>query len=342
MADKDKDVKLTRQWLDKELKSTTPSKVYLLFGTEEYLKRFYKNKMVSLFSDEGDTMNFTSFEGKATDPLQVIDLAETMPFFKENRLILIEDSGFFKKSCDELADYLKEPSDTTYFIFVEKEIDKRSRMYKAVQKIGTITEFDPPTEDMLIKWAANILSKSGKKITGPTLERLFDQCGTSMDALSMEISKLIDYMGERDVVEISDIEAICTVEPQDRVFDMVDAMSAGRQREALELYYDLIARKVEPLATMALVVRQFNLMLQVKELGRRVSNNGALASMVGLSPRVVGLYRDKARHYTTEVLMEALEECASLSRDFKSGLIDDKIAVEMVIIKYSSKEKRTA
>lgn len=342
MADKDKDVVLTREWLDKEIKSGELAQVHLLFGTEEYLKRFYRKKLVSLLSDEGDTMNFARFEGKSIDPAQIIDLAETMPFFKDRRVILIEDSGFFKKACDELADYLKDPSSTTYFIFVEKEVDKRNRMYKACQQIGTVTELSTVSEEMLVKWAAGLLMKKGKKVTRVTLERFFDQCGSNMDALEMEINKLIDYVGEREVVETADVEAICTVEPQDRVFEMVDAMSSGQQRKALELYYDLLARKVEPLKTMALIVRQFNLILQVKELGPKIGNQNTLARTVGLSPRVVGLYRDKARFYSREVLMEALEECASLSHDFKSGLIDDETMVEMIIIKYSSKEKRVS
>ena len=56
----------------------------------------------------------------------VIDLAETLPFFAERRVILIENSGFFKSACDELAEYLTQPATTTFFLFVEEEVDKRA------------------------------------------------------------------------------------------------------------------------------------------------------------------------------------------------------------------------
>ena len=83
-----------------------------------------------------DNMNFTTFEGKNINPKEVIDLAETLPFFADRRVILIEDSGFFKSSCEDLAEYLTQVAPATHFIFVEEEVDKRSKMYKTVKIMG--------------------------------------------------------------------------------------------------------------------------------------------------------------------------------------------------------------
>ena len=43
---------------------------------------------------------------------------------------------FFKSSSEELAEYIKDIPETTSFVFVEAEIDKRGKLYKAVQKKG--------------------------------------------------------------------------------------------------------------------------------------------------------------------------------------------------------------
>ena len=67
---------------------------------------------------EGDTMNFSAFEGKGTVAGQLIDLAETLPFFAERRVILVEDSGFFKSANDLLSDYFTAINPTTCFISV--------------------------------------------------------------------------------------------------------------------------------------------------------------------------------------------------------------------------------
>ena len=92
-------------------------------------------------SQEGDTMNFTAFRGKDVNSGEVIDLAETMPFFADRRVILIEDSGLFKKGGEQLADYMKEPASSVCILFIESEVDKRSRLFKAVRDCGCAVEF---------------------------------------------------------------------------------------------------------------------------------------------------------------------------------------------------------
>ena len=71
-------------------------------------------------------MNYAHYEGKNINVREVIDLAETLPFFAERRLIVFEDTGFFKSAGAELADYIKDMPDTTYFIFVENEVDSEA------------------------------------------------------------------------------------------------------------------------------------------------------------------------------------------------------------------------
>ena len=70
-------------------------KVYLLCGEEPYLRQLYKKKLTEAVLPEGDTMNLSVYTGKNVDPKAVIDQAETMPFFADKRLILLEDTGFF-------------------------------------------------------------------------------------------------------------------------------------------------------------------------------------------------------------------------------------------------------
>ena len=75
-------------------------------------------------------MNFNYFEGKNPDVKEIISLADTMPFFADRRLILVDGSGFFKSAQEELAAYLPQMPDTTCLVFAESEVDKRNRLYK--------------------------------------------------------------------------------------------------------------------------------------------------------------------------------------------------------------------
>lgn len=139
--------------LQEDIKTGKFKNAYLLFGEEAYLKIQYKEKLIHALNPDDDTMNFTKYEGKGIEVREMIDLCETMPFFADHRVVLVENSGFFKNKCDELADYMKTLPDYLRLVFVEEEVDKRSRMYKAVKNCGRIVEFAKQDEKTLMRWA---------------------------------------------------------------------------------------------------------------------------------------------------------------------------------------------
>ena len=110
-----------------DIKSGNYKKVYLICGEEEYLKLNYKNQFIRAVAGD-DTMNLGIYEGKNFDVNEVIDTAETSPFFAERRLIVMEDTGLYKSGGEELAEYMGKIPDSTIFLFVEQNVDKRSKM----------------------------------------------------------------------------------------------------------------------------------------------------------------------------------------------------------------------
>lgn len=153
--------------IDNDIKNGQIKKAYLLYGEESYLIRQYRDKLKRAIVSEEDTMNFSAFAGEEVNQKEIIDLAETLPFFAERRLILIEDSGLFKKSGigDELAEYFSDMPETTYFVFVEDTIDKRSKIFKALGKVGNAIEFKKQTDEILARWVGSRIRKEGKGMT---------------------------------------------------------------------------------------------------------------------------------------------------------------------------------
>ena len=84
--------------LREDLKNGVYRRAYLLYGEEPYLLNMYKDRLLKTLADPEDTMNVSRYEGKGINPREIIDLAETLPFFAERRVILIENSGFFKNA----------------------------------------------------------------------------------------------------------------------------------------------------------------------------------------------------------------------------------------------------
>ena len=87
------------QTLNQDIKDKTFRRVYLLFGDEPFLVNSYKKRLREAIAGD-DTMNYNYFEGKGQDVKEIISLADTMPFFAERRLVLIDGSGFDADTFD--------------------------------------------------------------------------------------------------------------------------------------------------------------------------------------------------------------------------------------------------
>ena len=322
------------QTLNQDIKEHTFKPAYLLSGEEAFLRNSYKNRLREAVTG-GDTMNYNYFEGKNLDVREIIALADTMPFFSEKRLILIEDSGMFKggSAGEEMADYLPQMPESTCLLFVESETDKRSKLYKAVKKYGYAAELGRQDFNQLGRWAAGILAKDGKKITGRTMERFLAKTGDDMEQILSELEKLVSYTLGRDVITDEDVEAVCTTQVTSRIFDMIAAISNRQVRKAMDLYEDLLTLKEPPMRILFLIARQFNQILQVKELAGKGMDKGTIASRLKLSPYVAGKIMLQARSFTKEQILEYVTLCVDTEGAVKTGRIQDRLAVELLITK---------
>ena len=325
----------TMKSLNEDLKTGQFKQIYLLCGEEAYLKKQYKDRFVKAMLPEGDTMNYSYFEGKGVNPKEIIDLAETMPFFSERRLIVLENTGFLKNASPELADYLKELPETAYLIFIEEELDKRGKMYKAIKARGHIVELGRQDTGTLSKWILGAVSREGKRISEATVRLFFAKVGDDMEKIQRELEKLFCYALERPDITAEDVEAICTEQITNQIFDMVDAVAAHQQKKALDYYYNLLALKEPPMRILYLLTRQFKLLLEVKELDRLGYGQKDIASKSGLMPFLVGKYKAQAKAFTKKELREIVEEGVQVEENVKTGRMGDVLSVELFLVRYS-------
>lgn len=322
------------QVIKEHLKQQTFKPVYLLYGSEDYLKKLYKNKLKSGILGNSDDMNYSYFEGKGIDLGAVMEMSETLPFFSERRLLILENTNLFKETND-FADYLKTVPDTTHFVFIEKEVDKRNRLYKTVKDIGTIVQMDGLDERNLTIWVASLLKKCEKKIAEKDVQYLLQKSGSNMELLSKEIEKLICYTLERSIVTREDIDEVCTTQVTGKIFQMIDAIAAKNQKGALSLYEDLLALREKPMSILFLIARHFKILLQIKSLHEEGQPNNIIAQKAGIPPFAVNKYISQSKNFGTAVLQKVLYTCVDVEERIKTGRLQEQLAVELLLIEFS-------
>ena len=322
--------------LNEDIKTGNFKQAYLLYGEEAYLKKQYKDRLTKAMLPEGDTVNYAYYEGKGINPGELIDLAETMPFFAERRLIVVENSGYFKNAVPELADYIKTMPVTACFLFVENEVDKRNRLYKAVKDKGRIVEMALQDEKTLLYWIAGNVKKEGRQIKETTARYLISRAGTDMENLEKEMEKLFSYTLGKEEITVQDVEEICTTQITNQIFDMVEAVAAKQQKKALDYYYDLLALKEPPMRILYLLARQFKLLMEVKDLAEKRYDKSQIAKTVGLHPFVAGKYMQQSRTFSKQELRRILEDALDTEELVKTVRLNDVMSVELFIVKYST------
>lgn len=315
--------------INSDIKNNAFKQVYLLTGNETFLLRSYKKRLKSALA--ADDMNYTYYEGKDIDVNNVIETANTLPFFADRKLLIIENSGWFKSGGAEMAEYFENPCESTYIVFVEEEVDKRNKLFKAVSSIGYVCEMNHPKPEEMVNWAAGMLMQNGKKITRSDLEMFLGSTGNDMELVKNEVDKLIAYTEGKDFISKEDIEEITTVTLTNKVYDMCRAITQKKYSEAMSLYEDLLALRESPMSIIYKISRQFSQLLNVKDMINDGLRQDAVAAHLKVPSFVASKLMQQARGYDRNALLNNVEKCLELEEAFKKGDMPERLAVELLI-----------
>ncbi|MBQ4307915.1 MAG: DNA polymerase III subunit delta [Lachnospiraceae bacterium] len=313
------------------------SPCYLVCGPQGYLRSQNADYIVEKLIGSGDRqMNLTRFSGNGFTAKEVIDLAETMPFFAERRVIYLRDTGLWEKGmnaeADALSDYLGSQPETTSFVFCEENIDRKRSLYKAIVRTGEVLECDTPEQDKLERWAASQFTRNDISIDRKTLALFLGTVGEDMTNIVTEAEKLCSYCAETGTVTEADVRSVTSGQAQDRIFDLIRAAGRGDRDRAMAVYTDLRALETPPQVILSLMIRQYTLLIQVRELMDRGFQAKEIALAVH-SPEfaVTKDYIPMVRGLARRDLERSLDLCVGADASYKSGKISDRLAVEVLI-----------
>jgi len=316
-----------------DLKAGKFEKAYLLYGEERYLVSHYTH---AIQKAAGDEIYSDLFDG-AIPVHDIIMAAETLPFLSDRRLLIVQDSRLFatgrKDDSEKMAEYLAKIPDHTIIVFKESDIDRRSKMFKQISKIGCVIECTTPTPQTLATWVTRLAKEKGKTIAPPVAHQFVRTVGVDMSLLSQEVAKLVSYCANNEITA-EDISMICTLTLESRIFDLTKAMGNRRVSDALAMYRNMLVMKESPLMILSMIIRQFRIMLLAKcakEKGLTIMQS---AKELGLRDFMVSEALGHGQRFTVSGLIDALKDYQETDVRIKTGLVSPEFGVEMLIVKY--------
>ena len=316
--------------LNEDIKSGNFKSLYLLCGTEKFLVLSYKKRLKKAIVQ--DDMNYSFFEGKQIEEKELMDTIATLPFFAESRCIIVEGSNLFKSASDAFINFLDTIPKSSHVIFIEEEVDKKSKLYKKVKELGHIAVFDTVERRELRNWVIGFVKRYDKEISPYSAELILDYVGADMNRLSTELEKLISFAGDKGLIEKSDIDSIVSESLQNKIFEMINAIVVRNTDRAMDIYEDLLALKEAPLKLISLIAGQFHQLLSIKDMLADGIGKKEIGAKLKLAEYVLSKLVKQCQGFDRKRLYAYFNKCIELEYDVKRGLIGDRLALEIIIV----------
>jgi DNA polymerase-3 subunit delta len=304
--------------IKKHIKENTIKGAYLFLGEEVFVKNTYLNivKDKVLTKDE-QAMNMDQFSPNNKDYSQITNALDTLPFMSEKRLVIMKSMELLKKKnegkVEPILKALQRLSDTTTVIICEEDMDVKSSIYQWMQENGSIVTFKPLDEHGLTKYICRELAKADMQIDNPTAVYLARYVGFDLTLIHQEIQKLISYKLGEEIVTRKDIEACCTKNIENKIYDIMNAVGKKEQSKAVSLYHDLLMNKEKPMRILNLIAKQFRQMLQCKVLHDKNASVSTITKKLRISNYVIRKMLGQTKVYTDLQLKQALKDCLDVS-----------------------------
>jgi len=315
--------------------------IYFLFGNDEFAITRKLKEFDSDFTDPTSAdMNTARLDARSLNENDLNTAVNAMPFLAKRRLVFLANpSAKYNNSSarKKFLEFMEKAPDTTrlaLYELVEPRDMEKHWLVKWAEKnerlIQTKAFMLPRLKDMT-GWIVNETKQQGGEIEPRAADVLKDMVGVDTRQAGMEIAKLLAYVNWARQVRVQDVEAVCIVTSQQSVFDFVDALSNGNGKSAQHLLHRLLETE-DPFTLWGMVVRQFRLLIQAREILDSRGNKDDVARSLGVHPFVAEKTTGQATRFSMESLESIYHKLLRIDEGVKTSQLTLELAMDTLVV----------
>lgn len=269
----------------------------------------------------------------------VLEEAMYLSLFAEKKIILVKNASLFttdkvkEEEAKQLLGYLQNPNELTTIIFTTNgKIDMRKSITKSIKDHGGLIVLDALKPKDLTTRIQSFFHQNGYHISEKSVNLIMNRCQNNYDFIVNEMNKIMLYPHSNKELKDDDIAQIVSRSLEDNNFRFVDAMVRKDVAGAFRIYEDLMQMKVEPIALISLLFREYRLMYDCKLMQRQSRDRFTMASLLKLQDWQVEKYLKSSYLFSFQELEEKIHALYHLDVAIKTGKIDKKLGLEMFIL----------
>lgn len=282
-----------------------------------------KNEFISKYGD----LAYEKVDGEEVPAERLIEAAQSLPFLAPEKLVVLYNLGSQKQFSDSVENVISGVPETTRLVIVEPKVDKRSSYFKVLKSITDFKEYNELDNFELSKWIVQYAKDQSGNITPADANYLIEKIGQSQMLLASELDKLLNYSPN---IDRQNIDLLTDRTSQSTIFELLDAVFAGRSKQALDLYHEQRALKVEPQQIIAMLAWQLHTLAMIKTAGDKTPDQ--IAKEAKLNPFVVRKSLAIAKRLTTKQLKDMIRKALELDVRLKTESINPDDALQEYLL----------
>lgn len=298
--------------------------LYLFYGNNKSIINDKINNIINKYNIVDNNIIKYDLEDNLDN---IIEEASMISLFGDTKLILINATFKEDIDVDKLEEYLKHYNNNTYIVFMSNDkVDTRRKLYKLIDKYGTIEEVN--SDNNYIRSYIKEYIKDYMIDINYFLSKVSD----NLDNIKNELDKLMLYKMEDKNITNKDIDDLVIPNIEEDIFALTDSVITNNIDKSITLYNKFMDKNYEPIYIIGLLGNQFTLLYQVKKLYNMGKSNNEIASILGVHPYRVKLAIQNSYYYTEEDLIKYIYKLGNLDKDIKTGNIDKTLGLELFLI----------
>jgi DNA polymerase-3 subunit delta len=332
--------------------------LHVFYGPDQFRAREEVRLLRQELDREGNLAhNTVRLEGRGLSIGELRSACHSASFFAEDRLVIVEGlqerfSGVRRRGrapargsgasdLDGFADVLTNLPETTTVVLLDEQ--PSGAFLDAIGSNAKVREFPILRNDALRQWAVLRARAQGASFSPAALDRLTSMIdGYHLGELAHEIDKLATYANGR-TVEVTDIDALVSGAIQYQIWDLTDAVIAGRADRALGFVETMAARggrDYAPGLLIYMLTRQYRQLILAKALKDGGATDAQVGQHLGISqPFPLRKIIEQCGRYSVERLETAYRRLLETDVAVKTGVLEVDTALELLIADLSELAK---
>lgn len=323
--------------------------VFFLYGNDEFSIARRLRQFEADFPDATSAgMNTARLDARGMADEDLNNAVNAMPFLAPQRLVSLANPSarystpparkkfeeFLLNAPDTARIILHEGVETRTYKDKSREAkdDEKHWLVKWGKKAGIQLERHAlPAEWQMTGWIVGEAKNQGGEIAPPAAAKLAEMAGVETRQAAQEIAKLLAYVNWARPVNVQDVEAVSIVSAQESVFDFVDALSAGNAAAAQRLLHRLLENE-DAFSLWGMVVRQFRLLLQAREILDARGGKEQVAAALGVHPFVAEKTAGQAQRFSLPALEAIHHKLLEIDEGVKTSQVTLDLALDTLVI----------